>query len=87
MTFVRILFVCSLGVLLQSCGGGQEAPEENYLFYFHGGVVTVKGDMGVSDAMPEWGPYEYSRILDSLHRRGFVVISEMRKRVLMIRFM
>lgn len=29
--------------------------------------------------MPEWGPYEYLNILDSLRSRGFNVISENRK--------
>jgi hypothetical protein len=53
-------------------------PRGKYLFYLHGGVVTVKGDNAINDAMPQWGPYEYSNILDSLKKRGFNVISEMR---------
>lgn len=49
-----------------------------YLFYLHGGVVTVLGDNAVNEPRPEWGPYEYSKILDSLRNRGFNVISERR---------
>lgn len=37
------------------------------------------GDNAINQSMPEWGPYEYSHILDSLRKRGFHVISEMRK--------
>jgi len=51
----------------------------NYLFYQHGAVVTVLGDNAVNNGAPEWGPYEYSKILDSLRVRGFHVISEIRK--------
>jgi hypothetical protein len=49
-----------------------------YLFYLHGGVVTVRGDNAINSGAPEWGPYEYSNILDSLRKRGFYVISERR---------
>jgi hypothetical protein len=49
-----------------------------YLFYLHGGVVTVKGDNAINDPVPHFGPYQYSRILDSLQAHGFHVISERR---------
>ena len=49
-----------------------------YLFYLHGGVVTVLGDNAINNGAPEWGPYEYSNILDSLRTRGFYVVSERR---------
>ena len=49
-----------------------------YLFYLHGGVVTVKGDNAISDAVPQFGPYQYSRILDTLGAHGFNVVSERR---------
>jgi hypothetical protein len=52
---------------------------EKYLFYLHGGVVTVLGNNAINQSMPEWGPYEYLNILDSLKRRGFNIISENRK--------
>lgn len=51
---------------------------EKYLFYQHGGVVTVHGNNGITAAVPEWGTYEYLNILDSLKKRGFNVISERR---------
>lgn len=54
-------------------------PKDQYLFYLHGAVVSVKGDNAINDGAPEWGPYEYSNILDSLSKRGFHVISEIRK--------
>jgi hypothetical protein len=52
---------------------------DKFLFYLHGGVVTVLGDNAINQSVPEWGPYEYSKILDSLKMRGFHVISEIRK--------
>jgi len=54
-------------------------PSDNYLFYLHGGVVTVLGNNAINQSMPEWGPYEYLNILDSLRIRGFNIISENRK--------
>lgn len=53
-------------------------PAGYYLFYLHGGVVTMKGDNSINDPVPEWGPYQYSRILDTLRAHGFIVISERR---------
>ena len=50
----------------------------HYLFYLHGGVVTVLGDNAINNGAPEWEPYEYSNILDSLRVRGFHVVSERR---------
>ena len=52
---------------------------EKYLFYLHGGVVTALGNNAVNESMPEWGPYEYLNILDSLKSRGYNVVSENRK--------
>jgi hypothetical protein len=52
----------------------------NYLFYLHGAVVTELGDNAINQSVPEWGPYEYSNILDSLRKQGFYVISEIRKK-------
>lgn len=53
-------------------------PAGFYLFYLHGGVVTVKGDNAINDPVPQFGPYQYSRILDTLRAHGFYVISERR---------
>jgi hypothetical protein len=49
-----------------------------YLFYLHGGVVTVKGDNAINDPVPQLGPYQYSRILDTVQAHGFYVVSERR---------
>jgi hypothetical protein len=54
-------------------------PAGYYLFYLHGGAVTVKGDNAITDAVPQWGPYQYSRILDTLRAHGFIIISERRR--------
>lgn len=51
-----------------------------YLFYLHGQIVTELGNNAVNQSVPEWGPYEYVNILDSLKKRGFNVISEARKK-------
>ena len=53
-------------------------PASYYLFYLHGGVVTVKGDNAINDPVPQFGPYQYSRILDTLRAHRFHVISERR---------
>ena len=58
---------------------GKISKAEKYLFYLHGGVVTVLGNNAINQSMPEWGPYEYLNILDSLRTRGFNIISEYRK--------
>jgi hypothetical protein len=55
------------------------SKSEKYLFYLHGGVVTVLGNNAINQSVPEWGPYEYLSILDSLQKHGFNVISENRK--------
>lgn len=52
---------------------------EKYLFYLHGGVVTDKGNNGIVASMPQWGPYEYLNILDSLRSRHINIISENRR--------
>lgn len=57
---------------------GTIRPTGFYLFYLHGGIVTVKGDNSINDPVPEFGPYQYSRILDTLRAHGFQVISERR---------
>ena len=49
-----------------------------FVFYLHGGVVTVKGDNAINDPVPQFGPYQYSRILDTLRAHSFYVISERR---------
>ncbi len=46
-----------------------------YLFYLHGRIIEEQGPHAVS---PDYGPYEYEAILDTLSYHGFVVISEVR---------
>jgi len=80
-TLLVFLFITS-AVSGQTIGSG--VPKEisksgDYLFYLHGGVVTVLGNNAINQSVPEWGPYEYRNILDSLRNRGFNVISENRK--------
>ena len=80
-TIIILLLACSSS-FGQTIGSGipnNVSKSGKYLFYQHGGVVTVLGDNAINQSVPEWGPYEYSRILDSLRKRGFYVISEIRK--------
>ena len=51
-----------------------------YLFYLHAGLVTELGNNALNQSVPEWGPYEYLNILDSLRDRGFNVFSEIRQK-------
>lgn len=78
------LFILSLnstgfGQIVSSSLPSKIGKSEKYLFYLHGGVVTVLGNNAINQSMPEWGPYEYLNILDSLRNRGFNIISENRK--------
>jgi hypothetical protein len=84
---LRIVGLILLVLLANSSGAqiiGTSLPRdikttESYLFYLHGGVVTVLGNNAINQSAPEWGPYEYLNILDSLRSRRFNVISENRK--------
>ncbi|MEX2234767.1 MAG: hypothetical protein WD824_21575 [Cyclobacteriaceae bacterium] len=85
MLLLNITFILLTGTLTAECQViGETLPKkisrsEKYVFYLHGGVVTVLGNNAINQSMPEWGPYEYLNILDSLRSRGFNVISENRK--------
>jgi|SRR5689334_14733229 pimeloyl-ACP methyl ester carboxylesterase len=48
-----------------------------YLFYLHGYIVEAGNIRPVS---PTFGVYEYEQILKTFKRRGFIVISEARKK-------
>lgn len=79
---IAILLITSATSFGQTIGAGIPnyiSKTGNYLFYQHGAVVTLLGNNAVNQSMPGWGPYEYSHILDSLSKRGFHVISEIRK--------
>jgi len=72
---------------MQSIAGAQDIirPDnrgnkrfEYFAFYLHGGVVTNLGDNAINQSAPEWGPYQYSGILDTLRAHKLKVISERR---------
>lgn len=82
MKILIIIVLISSSAIAQTIG--VSLPKEidksgKYLFYLHGGVVTVLGNNAINQSVPEWGPYEYLNILDSVRSRGFNVISENRK--------
>ena len=49
------------------------SPDERYLFYIHGKIIETEGINAVS---PEFGPYEFTEILDYFAEAGFNVIGE-----------
>ena len=51
------------------------APDQQYLIYLHGSIVTGSDGKPVST---EFGTYEYREILNTLSNHGFTVISEIR---------
>jgi hypothetical protein len=80
--FIYVLILITSPTYSQTIGSSLPSEikmHEKFIFYLHGGVVTALGNNAVSQAAPEWGPYEYLNILDSLRSRGFNVISENRK--------
>src|SRR6187399_3311248 len=82
MKLLIIILLFSTSALCQTVGTflpEKISKSDKYLFYLHGGVVTVLGNNAINQSVPEWGPYEYLNILDSLRRRGFKVISENRR--------
>jgi len=52
-------------------------PKAKYLFYLHGHIIEIKGIRPISE---KYGAYEYEKILDTLKNKGFIVISEPRKK-------
>lgn len=60
----------------------QEVPTtpdsaQRYLFYLHGLIIEVAGIRPKSE---EHGYYEYEQILETLAKKGFIVISEAREK-------
>ena len=79
--FLSILLIAGSLVIGQTIGSSlpvNVAVNGKYLFYQHAGVVTELGNNAINQSVPEWGPYEYFNILDSLNKQGFTVISEIR---------
>lgn len=79
ISFTLLATVNTLGQSVSANLPSTLKRSEKFLFYLHGGVVTVLGNNAINQSVPEWGPYEYLNILDSLRKRGFNVISENRK--------
>lgn len=82
MRLILILLLISAKVAAQTVGvylPDKFSRTDRFIFYQHGGVVTILGNNAINQSVPEWGPYEYLNILDSLSKRGFHVISENRK--------
>ena len=52
-------------------------PKSRYLFYLHGRIVEAGNLRPTSE---RFGIYEYDQILETMKQRGFVVISEPRRR-------
>ena len=79
LTIILFILVLSPSLLwaqsVSSALPAKLSPADRYLFYLHGGVVTVLGNNAINQSVPEWGPYEYLNILDSLRKRGFYIIS------------
>ncbi len=75
---VLLSYTCHAQVVSESLPK-EIRKKEKFLFYLHGGVVTVLGNNAINQSAPEWGPYQYLSILDSLRSRGFNVISENRR--------
>jgi len=50
-------------------------PTSRYLFYLHGKILE---DQGIPAISPEFGEYQYQKILSVLEGYGFAVISEQR---------
>ncbi len=84
---VRILalFLLLLLVPARALGAGRVLrdlpekidPRQVYLIYLHGRIVEEEG---LRPTSPEFGVYEYEKILADFASRGFVVISEPRPR-------
>jgi hypothetical protein len=51
-------------------------PAARYLFYLHGRIIEVQGPEAVS---PDFGRYEYHRILETFVDHGFTVVAEVRE--------
>jgi hypothetical protein len=70
----RLMFL----LLAAACSPGpapRPAPSPRYVIYLHARIVEEQGRRATH---PEFGPYEYDAILDSLRQSGFTVLSEQR---------
>jgi len=60
-----------------SSRGAAQPPGAPVVIYLHGRIIEEQGPAAVS---PEFGPYRYHAILDSLRAGGFEVLSDLRPR-------
>lgn len=70
---LNLLYKLFVFILLISCSPKQESMK--HIFYLHGMIIEVQGINAVSD---QFGPYEYTGIIDSLKATGAEVHSEVR---------
>lgn len=66
-------FFITIASAISRCSPKKTDDPKKYLFYLPGGIVLAQGIHAVS---PDFGPYEYLRILDTLRSNGYEVISE-----------
>lgn len=65
----------SVVLALGTSGAGTQSPAAPVVIYLHGRIIEEQGPAAVS---PEFGPYRYHAILDSLRAGGFQVLSDVR---------
>jgi hypothetical protein len=70
---MSILYKLSVLMVLFSCSPKQEPMK--HIFYLHGMIIEIQGIHAVS---PQFGPYEYTAIVDSLKATGGEVHTEVR---------
>lgn len=70
---MNLLFKLSVLMVLFSCSPKQEPMK--HIFYLHGMIIEIQGIHAVS---PQFGPYEYTAIVDSLKATGAEVHAEVR---------
>jgi len=85
MAFRILILSFLLLVPVQALGAGhvlrnlpkKADPRQDYLIYLHGRIIEEEG---LRPTSPEFGVYEYEKILEDFAGRGFEVISEPRPR-------
>lgn len=64
-------------VVVGAARAGAQSTTAPVVIYLHGRIIEEQGPTAVS---PEFGPYRYDAILDSLRAGGFQVLSDLRPR-------
>lgn len=75
---LRVLMLVVIGLICVGPSLAQSGADKNarYLFYISGYIVAEGNTRPTS---PEFGVYEYEKVLETFRERGFIVISEARK--------